>query len=326
VGVRGGIDLGGTKIQAVVVDDEHHAVRGQARRPTPQSGGPPAVADAMVGTLVEAAAQAGLSTVELLGVGVGSPGEVDTAEGTVARAGNLDNWQAPFALGTALSERLGAPVVLDNDVDSAVLAELELGAGRGVQSFLGVFWGTGVGGGVVLGGHRWHGRGHAGEIGHMVVRRNGARCTCGRRGCMEAYAGRKPMELRARRLQSEGRETRLFEIMEQRGRDTLTSGVWARAVAEGDGLATELIERAVLALGAGIASAVNLLDVERVVLGGGLGLRFGEPMAERISRAMLPHLFVDERPPELLLAQMGDLGGAIGAALHSEHAAARAAT
>src|ERR1700757_289340 len=135
VGVRGGIDLGGTKIQTVVVDDEHHEVRGQARHPTPQSGGPPAVVDAMVGTMVEAAQQAGLSTAELLGVGVGSPGEIDAAAGTVARAGNLDTWQAPFALGAALSERLGAPVVLDNDVDAAVLAELELGAGRGAKSF-----------------------------------------------------------------------------------------------------------------------------------------------------------------------------------------------
>jgi glucokinase len=132
---------------------------------------------------------------------------------------------------------------------------------------------------------------------------------------MEAYAGRAAMEARARRLSKDGEHTVLFEIMEERGRDRLTSGVWARALEQGDKLAQDLIERAVKALGAGIGSAVNLLDVEAVVIGGGLGLRFGEPMVERIRAAMMPHVFADERPPDVRLAALGDLGGAIGGAL-----------
>ena len=103
--------------------------------------------------------------------------------------------------------------------------------------------------------------------------------------------------------------------MERHGRTRLTSGVWARALEHGDELATELIDEAVAALGAGIASAVNLLDGEAVVIGGGLGMRLGEPYVERIREAMQPHLFVDERPPAVRLAALGDLGGAIGAAL-----------
>jgi glucokinase len=316
--VRGGLDLGGTKIQAVVFDPAGERVLGQAREPTPHEGGPPAVVDALVDALRGAAAQAGMTTDRLDGIGVGSPGETDPSAGTVAHANNLPDWDEPFALAAALSERCGAPATIGNDVDVATQAEFEFGAGREASSLLGVFWGTGVGGGLILDGEPWHGRGAAGEIGHMVVKIDGARCACGRRGCLEAYAGRRQMETRARRLTDEGRKTSLFKIMRERGRENLSSGVWYRAAAENDELALEIIERAVQALGAGVASAVNLLDVEVVVIGGGLGVRFGAPMAGRILQAMHPHLFFDRRPPTVRVAALGDLGGAIGAALLSE--------
>jgi glucokinase len=206
-------------------------------------------------------------------------------------------------------------VRVGNDVQVATDAELRLGAGQLYSSLLGVFWGTGVGGGLILDGRPWTGRGGAGEIGHMVVEIGGARCTCGRHGCMEAYAGRASMELHARKLHEEGRKTDLFKLMRERGRERLTSGVWARALEHHDKLALEIVERAVRALGAGIASAVNLLDVEGVIVGGGLGVRLGHPYAKRIAEAMHPHLFADTRPPHVHVAALGDLGGAIGAAL-----------
>jgi glucokinase len=314
MGMRGGIDLGGTKIQAVVVAPRG-AVLGEARHPTPTTGGPPDVAAAMVEALRQAADQAGAATSELDGVGVGSPGAVDDSEGTVANARNLPGWEGPYPLADRLAEELGVDVRLGNDVQVATDAEFALGAGRPYSSILGVFWGTGVGGGIVLNGKPWLGRSAAGEIGHMVVRMRGRRCPCGRRGCMEAYAGRLALERRARKLQARGRKTRLFEIMEKRRRDRLTSGVWARALESGDPVATELIDEAVAALGAGIASAVNLLDVEAVTVGGGMGLRLGEPYVDRIRSAMGPHLFVDSDPPSVHLAALGDLGGAIGASL-----------
>jgi glucokinase len=149
----------------------------------------------------------------------------------------------------------------------------------------------------------------------MVVEIDGARCTCGRRGCMEAYAGRAAMEEHARKLHKKGKHTDLFKLMKEHGRTRLTSGIWSRALEHEDELAIELIERAVGALGAGVASAVNLLDVEAVIIGGGLGVRLGEPYAKRIAKAMRPHLFADERPPHIHVAALGDLGGAIGAAL-----------
>ena len=311
--MRGGIDLGGTKIQAAIVDDGK--VVADARRPTPTEGRPEDVAAQMVEAMKEAAEAAKLETGSLEGIGVGSPGDVDEKTGTVTGARNLPGWEGSFPLADRLEEALGAPVRVGNDVQVAVNAEKKLGAGRPYRSFIGVFWGTGVGGGVILDGKEWLGRGAAGEIGHMVVKLGGARCTCGRRGCLEAYAGRGAMEIEARREHDKGTKTDLFKIMKKKGHVRLTSGIWERALNEGDKLAEKLIDRAVKALAAGIASAVNLLDVEAVVIGGGLGVRFGEPYVKKISKHMHKHLFVDDNPPAMHVAQLGDFGGAIGASL-----------
>jgi glucokinase len=310
----GGIDLGGTKIQAVVVDDAYNAL-GDSRAPTPTTGGPADVVAAMADAVREAAAAAGVEPSALDGIGVGSPGVIDEDAGTVTSARNLPDWEGSFAMRDVLEGEFGVPVAIGNDVNVATDAEFELGAAREFRSLLGVFWGTGVGGGIVLDGKPWTGRGAAAEIGHVVVEIGGAKCPCGRRGCMEAYAGRGAMEMRARKLADEGRKTVLFKIMEERGRPRLTSGVWKRALERDDDLAHELVDRALRALGAGVASAVNVLDPEAVVIGGGLGLKLGEPYAERIRTAMMPHLFASERPPAIRLAALGDLGGAIGAAL-----------
>jgi glucokinase len=311
---RGGIDLGGTKVQTVVVDADNK-VLGQARHPTPETGGPEAVAREIIVTMREAADQAGVKTTDLAGVGVGSPGDADEKTGVVSDARNLPDWIGPFPLGERLSADLGVPVRVGNDVTVAVQGEFELGAAKEFDTILGVWWGTGVGGGLILNGKPWLGRGAAAEIGHVVVKIGGARCTCGRKGCMEAYAGRMAMEIKARKEVKRGAKTDLFKIMEERGRDRLTSGIWERALKHGDDLATRLMDRAVKALGAGVASCVNVIDPEAVIIGGGLGVRMGEKYVRRIAARMHPHLFVDDRPPEIRLAALGDQGGAIGAAL-----------
>jgi glucokinase len=313
---RAGVDLGGTKIQTVVIDDDHQVI-GQSRHPTPKDGGPQGVAAMIVTGLREAMDQAGAAPGDLSGIGIGSPGTSDDTAGTVTQARNVTpDWTGSFALAAAVSEPLGGlPVRLGNDVKVGTLAEAQLGAGEGYDSLLGVFWGTGVGSGIILNRSTWSGRGAAGEIGHMVVKLDGARCTCGRHGCVEAYAGRLAMELHARELHEKGHKTDLFKIMKKRGRENLSSGVWARALEQDDTLATDLIDRAIGALAAGVASAVNLLDVGAVVIGGGLGTRLGEPYVARLRERMLPHLFVDTDPPAVLPAKLGDLGGAIGAAM-----------
>ena len=311
---RGGIDLGGTKIQAAIVTAKGEVI-GDAKLPTPTKGGPEDVARQMAEALTQAAGSADLASDSLGGIGVGSPGDVDEATGVVSEARNLPGWDGSFELGPWLENALGAPVRLGNDVDVATNAEFELGAGKPYRSLLGVFWGTGVGGGLILDGKRWLGRGAAGEIGHMVVKKGGARCPCGRRGCMEAYAGRAAMEAKARRDIDRGTKTDLFKLMEKHGRDRLVSSIWQRALDHGDEYTEKLLDRAVKALGAGIASAVNLLDVEAVIIGGGIGVRLGEPYAEKIKERMHRHLFVDQRPPAVHVAALGDFGGAIGASL-----------
>ena len=311
--LRGGIDLGGTKIQTAVIDTAGE-VKGEARQPTPTEGGPADVAAAMAAAMVEAAKAAGVETDDLEGVGVGSPGDVDEKAGTVSTARNLPGWEGSFALAEELKKALGTEVRLGNDVQVATEAEFHLGSGKGLDSLIGVFWGTGVGGGLILGGKPWLGRGAAGEIGHMVIKRGGAKCPCGRRGCMEAYAGRAAMEAEARRRHEDGEKTDLFKLMEKHNKPRLTSSIWGRAIDNGDKLATELIDRAIEALGTGVASAINLLDPEAIIIGGGLGLRFGERYMEPLLEEMRKHVFF-ETMPDVKMASLGDLGGAIGASL-----------
>jgi glucokinase len=312
--LRGGIDLGGTKIQAAVVDGDGN-VAGQARHPTPQTGGPEDVVKAMAAAMQEAAQAAGVETDSLQGVGVGSPGDANEETGVVSTAKNLPGWSGSFPVGQDLSDALGTKVRVGNDVQVAVEGEYHLGAGKPYKSLLGVWWGTGVGGGLILDGKPWLGRGAAGEIGHMVIKRGGARCPCGRRGCMEAYAGRAAMEAKAREEVANGTKTDLFKIMEKHNHDRLTSGIWERALKGGDELTERLIDRAVKALGAGIASGANLLDPEAVILGGGLGIRFGEALGPKIEKRMMKNLFTDSNPLDFKIAALGDLGGAIGASL-----------
>ena len=312
--IRGGIDLGGTKIQAVVVGDGAD-VLGSSRMPTPTSGGPPDVAATMAAAIRDAAEQAGAGTGDLEGVGVGSPGAVADDEGTVAKARNLPDWEAAYPLRDDLASQLDTKVRLGNDVQVATDAEFELGAGRQYNSILGVFWGTGVGGGIVLDGKPWLGRSAAGEIGHVVIEMGGRRCPCGRRGCMEAYAGRLALENRARELEEKGQETKLFEIMEERGRDRLTSGVWSRALKAEDAVAQKLHRP-----GREGARRGNRVVAEPARRGGRGDRRRNGPAARGAVRAQDPRR--DDAPPVRghasagrAGATLGDLGGAIGASL-----------
>jgi glucokinase len=178
---------------------------------------------------------------------------------------------------------------------------------------LGVFVGTGVGGGLILEGELRHGRGNAGEIGHTTVKPGGRRCGCTRLGCLEAYAGRMSIEQTARHRIEKGQKTKLFEIMERKGRDRVTSSVIADALDQGDRLTIELIDEAIEALGLALANAQNLLEFEAIIVGGGLGDRLGEPFVRRVERAMSTNLRSPHLPPLVLTTELGDLSGAVGA-------------
>jgi glucokinase len=310
-----GVDLGGTKIQTVIV--RNRKVAGSARVSTPQTGAEDVVA-AIAATVREAAEEAAVAVKDLVAVGIGSPGRIDRETGIVSGSPNVNGFADPVPFGPMIAEALNvSKVTVDNDVRVATLGELKRGAGRGRRNFLGVFVGTGVGGGLVLEGRLREGRGAAGEVGHMVARHGGRRCGCGRRGCLEAYAGRRSMETTARRWAERGKKTALFAIQKEKHRPSLTSGVFAAALERKDAVATRLIDEAVWALGTVLASVQNLLDLEAIIVGGGLGDRLGPPFVARIEREMQPHLFVPDRPPELLTTELGDLGGAVGAAVRA---------
>lgn len=309
-----GVDLGGTKIQTVVLRDEE--VVGSARVLTPQTGDPADVIEAIVGTIRASLEGAGASQSDLRGIGIGTPGEVYAKAGAVLLAANVPGFSDRVELGPLVSKALGRKKVrIGNDVSLGVLGEYQRGAGRPYENLLGVWVGTGVGGGLILDGELHDGRGAGGEIGHVVVQPGGLRCSCGRRGCLEAYAGRASMERRARRLVKRGQKTTLFRIMKERGRERLSSGVYARALAKGDRMTKKLIDDAAWALGIGLASAQNLLDLEAIIVGGGLGDRLGQPFVDQVVEQMAPHLFVSHNPPVVLRTELGDLSGAVGAAV-----------
>ena len=302
-----GIDLGGTKIYAVVFDGA--GVLAEAKSKTPTQGGPLAVVDAMAAVVRD------LGPIDdLAGIGVGAPGVIDPAEGTVRQAPNLPGWMEPFDVAGALSTVLdGVPVVVDNDVNVGTLAEHRLGAGQGADDVLGVFAGTGIGAGVILDGVLRRGpTGAAGEIGHMIVRRGGRLCSCGGRGHLEAYAGRAAMERRARDLERKGRDTVLVDLAPGR---RMTSGVFVKALSVGDSVAVELIDEAVGALGVAIASATSLLDIPLVVVGGGLADRLGPAFVQRVEQACRADVFPRNPDLRIVPAMLGDRGGSIGAAL-----------
>jgi glucokinase len=312
--VTAGVDLGGTKIQTVVMRDKQ--VAGSSRVLTPQTGDPDDVVGAIVGTIRASRERAGATKSGIIAIGVGTPGEIDSDTGAVLRAANLPGFTDRVELGPLISEQLGgATVTVDNDVRVGVLGASRRGAGRPYKNLLGVWVGTGVGGGLMVDGDLYDGRGAAGEFGHMIVKPGGRRCACGSRGCIEAYAGRASMEGHARSLVKRGHKTDLFAIMKERHRDRLSSSVYAHALQRGDPMAVELIRQASWALGVGIASAQNLLDLEAIIVGGGLGDRLGQPFIDRMVDEMMPNLFVPDRAPAVIGTELGDLSGAIGAAV-----------
>jgi glucokinase len=306
-----GVDLGGTKIQAVTVVSG--AVVGQARHLTPNTGAVE-VMDEIVLSIKDALADAGVAPSDLRAIGIGTPGAVDRATGHVSRAPNVAGFVDEVALGPTVRAAFdGTPVMVENDVRAAVMGEFRQGAGRPFRDLLGVFVGTGVGGGVILEGKLRRGQGNAGEIGHTVVKPGGRRCGCGRLGCLEAYAGRLSIEHTARHRVEKGQKTKLFEIMERKGRDRVTSSVIADALDQNDRMTMELIDEAVEALGIALANAQNLLEFEAIIVGGGLGDRLGRPFVDRVEGAMTTNLRSPNQPPLVLPTELGDLSGAVGA-------------
>lgn len=300
-----GVDLGGTKLLVAAVAADG-STSSHVKVVTPEDG--PTAVVALIAHAVATIDPAPTA------VGVGVPGPV--ADGVVLQAPNLVGWGADVPLAAMLQAAVGAPVVLGNDANVGTLGEAHHGAAKGSADVLGCWLGTGVGGGVVLGGRLHTGiSGAAGELGHVPVEMvTPRRCGCGRWGCVEAYAGRASLEAMVERLAGEGRPSAMTALMQARGKDRYTSGVWKQALREGDEVATELIGESVVALAMALAGVINVLDLQTIVVGGGLAEKLGQEHVDRIAEATRPRLMAPDVARRWVVASLGDDSGVVGAA------------
>jgi glucokinase len=308
------MDLGGTKILAAVVTKEGR-ILAEAKQKTRAVKGPDAVVLRMVETAQQAVRQAGITWEKVQGMGVGAPGPLDPTTGIVYKTPNLPGWDH-VPLAPRLSEALGVPVCLENDVNLGTLGEYTRGAGQGTKDMVGIFVGTGIGGGLILGGKLRSGyRNAAAEIGHMTIFADGPVCGCGKRGCAEAVASRTAIERDIRLGIAAGRESRVAKFINKGGK-RLTSGVLAKALRQGDPLVTEVMGRAQWYLGLLTASIVNFVDPEMVVFGGGvveaLGDKFLEPI--RVTARQYYIKQTDADKVRIVAATLGDHAAVLGAA------------
>jgi glucokinase len=309
-----GMDMGGTKILAAVVDAEGQ-ILAEAKLKTGAREGPDAIIERMAEAARQAVHKAEVHWQQVRGVGVGAPGPLDPIHGIVHRAPNLPGWQE-VPLGPRLSDMLGVPVFLENDVNLGTLGEHALGAGQGTRDLIGVFVGTGVGGGLILDGRLRSGYRHvAAEVGHMIVLADGPVCGCGKRGCLESVASRTAIDRDIRLGLAAGRESLIPKLTNNRQR--LTSGVLAKAWRKGDPLVTEVLGRAQWYLGLLTASLVNLIDPEMIVFGGGVIEALGEEFLAPI-RVTARQYFIQQEDAEqvrIVAARLGDHAGVLGAAI-----------
>ena len=306
-----GIDLGGTNVAAAVVDGEG-TILGKVSLPTPRTGAE-AVADQMAAATHAAVEQAGITLEQVESVGIGSPGTIEPAEGLIKFWSNLDFENVPLT--ALMAERLNKPIYLENDANAAALGEYAAGAGKGSQSMVAITLGTGVGGGAVLGGKLYTGFNYAGmEVGHFVIEHNGRPCTCGRKGCFEAYCSATALIKRTREVMEENRDSLLWQLAGSL--DKVNGRTPFDAAAQGDAAAGKVIDEYVDYLGCGVASLVNIFQPEVFCIGGGpsaQGETLMAPVRYILNREDYARNSVHRT--RLVRAALGNDAGIIGAAL-----------
>jgi glucokinase len=306
-----GVDLGGTKILAAAFDSKLKVLATEKAK-TPRSAEAAAVVAALEGAVRAVIAAAGPDR-ELGGVGVAVPGPLDRAKGIVRFTPSMGF--KDYRLGEELAGMFGAPSFLENDVQAGVYGELRAGALRGKLYAVGVFVGTGVGGGIVIDGKLYRGAtGSAGEVGHMILHEGGAACGCGNYGCLEALASRTAMAKDAIGQAATGKAPALYEMA---GSDLrkVRSSVLFDSIEAGDKGVKKAVDRAASWLGVGLANLVHVLNPEAIVVGGGVVTRFGQKFLDKAKASMDEHLMPGlAGTAELLLSELGDLAVPTGAA------------
>ena len=309
-----GVDLGGTKILAGVFKRSFECV-GSSKLSTKSQRGVDAVIERIARCVKDAVDEADLSLKQVAGVGIGAPGAVDFGEGRVIFAPNMEGWK-DVPLKKGLEKILDVPVFVENDGNICALgvhvAELKSKA----KNLVGIFVGTGIGGGLIVNGELYSGFNHtAGEIGHMVVDLNGPKCGCGNKGCWEALASRTAIFQQIKAGVKDGQKTILTEMLGDDLAD-LRSGDLRKAIRRGDKFVDKVIEGAAEYLGIGIANLVNILGPEVVVLGGGVMEALADEMMSVIVETAQDYAMPGTmKGVEIIPSKLGDNAGITGAAV-----------
>ena len=309
-----GVDMGGTKILAAIITGDG-TILSRAKTATKAHKDPTKVIDRIADCINKAIKQAGLSKASIQSVGIGAPGPLDPKDGVIIFAPNLNWYNVP--LKKELESRLNIPTFLDNDVNVGTVGEFTHGAGQGANSLVGIFVGTGIGGGIILNGKLFHGTNKtAGEIGHIIVKANGPKCNCGNSGCLEAISSRTAITKKIRKaVLKQGRKSHILELNDG-NLDNIRSKTLAKAVASGDKVTIKVIRRTAKYLGIGIASVVNFLNPEMIILGGGVVEALDDEFIKRIRKFAKAYALPNTMDGiEIVTAKLGDDAGVIGASV-----------
>lgn len=312
-----GVDLGGTSL-LVVATSTKGKMLAQKKRKTRAEEGASAVLARIVKTIQDVVDEAGAKLGNVRAVGIGAPGPLNPKTGMILHAPNLGPTWNELPIAAHLSERLGCPVYLGNDVNVGAVGEHELGAGKGYKNVVAIFVGTGIGGGIILNGRLYRGvRYTAGELGHVVLMANGPMCGCGKRGCAEALASRTAIERDIRAQIDVGRESLVPRLLGEQGRSTMSSSVLAAALEGGDEVVREVLAQAEYYMGLLVANVVNTLDPEVIVLGGGIVERFGEQYMEPVRETAEQYYLnqQDKHKIHVVATELGGYAGVLGAAM-----------
>jgi glucokinase len=319
-----GIDLGGTKALAAVVNITTGEVIASERRRTHAEKGQEYVSQHITHLSAAALELAKLPNgAEIVAVGIGAAGQIDRQRGVVVNAPNLGVKDMPMA--DILGKQFGKPVAVGNDVEVAALGEYLYGSGQGYSTFAVMFVGTGIGGGIVQNGRLYAGlTGTAGEVGHMTIQAGGRVCPCGSRGCLEAYASRTAITTAIMAEIHHGRRSVLGEDAElqlREGETIIRSGLLANAVNHGDALVTEIVTEAADYLGYGLASIMNFYNPECIILGGGAIEAIDLLFERAVHRARSTALADPGNKTKIIRAKLRDFSGVVGAACLGAQAA-----
>ncbi len=313
-----GVDMGGTKILSAVIDAEGN-ILGTAKVSTKAEERTSVVIGRIAGSIEKAIRKSNVDKASIQAIGIGAPGPLDPETGIVIFAPNLGWRDVP--LKAELEGRTGLPTFVDNDVNVGTLGEHAFGAAQGVENVVGIFVGTGIGGGIILNGELFHGASKtAGEVGHIIVKAGGPRCGCGTRGCLEAIASRTAMAKQFRKaIEKKGKKSVLTKLTDG-DLSVIRSGVLVKAIRAKDKLTLKVFKKVTRYLGIGVGSIVNFLNPDMIVLGGGVVEALDDTFIDNIrtyaEKYALPNTLSGV---QIVRAKLGDNSGILGAAALARH-------